>query len=64
MPPEEMIDADQAWFWTRGWQEGELEASTELAAGKGTVYKTDEGFLAALEGNRRRLPPADAEATT
>ena len=63
MSPEKMIDANQAWFWTRGWQEGELKASAELAAGKGTVYKTDQAFLAALEENRRRLPPPDAEAT-
>jgi len=48
MHPREMIDADQAWFWKRGWQDGELEASTELAAGKGEVYKSDEAFLDAL----------------
>jgi len=53
MHPKEMIDADQAWFWKRGWQKGELEASAELAAGKGEVHKSDEAFLAALQRNRR-----------
>ena len=48
----EMIDADQAWFWKRAWQDGELEASAEVAAGKGEVYKSDEAFLAALGRNR------------
>jgi AbrB family looped-hinge helix DNA binding protein len=52
--PKEMIDADQAWFWKRGWQEGELEASAEMAAGKGKVYKSDKEFLAALQRNRRK----------
>jgi AbrB family looped-hinge helix DNA binding protein len=54
MRPKEMIDADQAWFWKRGWQEGELEASAELTAGKGKVHKSDEAFLKALRANRRR----------
>jgi AbrB family looped-hinge helix DNA binding protein len=52
--PKEMIDADQAWFWKQSWQEGELEASAELAAGKGKVYKSDKAFLDALDRNRRR----------
>jgi AbrB family looped-hinge helix DNA binding protein len=60
MRPKEMIDADQAWFWKRGWQEGELEASAELAAGKGKVYKSDEAFLAALQRNRRTAKPRRA----
>ncbi len=52
--PKKMIDADQAWFWKRAWQEGELEASAELTAAKGKIYKTDKAFLAALERNRRK----------
>lgn len=52
--PKEMVDADQAWFWKQRWQEGELEASAELAAGKGRVYKSDAALLAALQRNRRR----------
>ena len=56
MRPKEMIDADQAWFWKRAWQEGELEASAELAAGKGKVFKSDSAFLVALQRNRRTAP--------
>ena len=43
--PKKMIDATQAWFWTLAWQEGEREASAELAAGRGKTYDTDEAFL-------------------
>jgi len=32
--------AEQAWFWTREWQEGEREASEDIAAGRlSPVYK-------------------------
>jgi hypothetical protein len=52
-----MTKSDQAWFWQPGWREGELEASAELAAGKGKVYLSDEAFLAALFRNRRNADP-------
>jgi antitoxin PrlF len=29
-----MIPADQAWFWTPEWQEGERQASEDIAAGR------------------------------
>lgn len=44
------IPADQAWFWTAEWQEGEWEASAELAAGEGTFYEDVDALLAGLNG--------------
>jgi hypothetical protein len=41
--------ADQAWFWTAEWQEGEREADEDIAAGRGTFHDSDEDFLASLE---------------
>lgn len=42
--------ADQAWFWTPEWQEGEREVEADLAAGRrGRVFDSDEEFLAVLE---------------
>jgi len=32
--PKMVIDKDQAWFWTKEWQEGEREAGRDLKAGK------------------------------
>jgi len=49
------IDPEQAWFWTPEWQEGEREADAELAAGEGTIYYSDEEFLAALEADLKPL---------
>ncbi len=38
-------DPDQWWYWTEEWQKGEREADADLAAGRGTVYLSDEAFL-------------------
>lgn len=48
------IDPEQAWFWTPEWQEGEREADEQIARGEGTIYESDEAFLAALEARRKR----------
>ena len=34
MIPKRLIDASQAWFWTREWQEGEREADEDIRAGR------------------------------
>ncbi|WP_298121654.1 AbrB/MazE/SpoVT family DNA-binding domain-containing protein [uncultured Aurantimicrobium sp.] len=43
------IPADQAWFWTKEWQEGEQTADVEAVAGLGTVYNSGEEFLDSLK---------------
>lgn len=53
------IDSEQAWFWTREWQEREREADDDLAAGRVTRYETDDEFLAALD---ERTKPLDADS--
>jgi AbrB family looped-hinge helix DNA binding protein len=47
--PKRLIDASQAWFWTESWQQGEREASAEIAAGETTVHDSDEEFLRSLD---------------
>jgi AbrB family looped-hinge helix DNA binding protein len=34
MVPKKLIDADQAWFWSREWQQGEREAEEDIKAGR------------------------------
>lgn len=41
--------ADQAWYWTPEWQEGERAADADLAARRTRVFESEEEFLAALE---------------
>ncbi len=48
---EGRIDPEQAWFWTREWQEGEQEADAQLAAGEGTVHESTDDFVAHLKQN-------------
>lgn len=53
------IDPEQAWFWTREWQEREREADEDLAAGRSTRFESDDEFLTALD---ERTKPLDADA--
>jgi hypothetical protein len=56
---EGRIDPEQAWFWTREWQQRESEADKDLAAGRVTQFESDEEFLVALD---ERTKPLDADA--
>jgi AbrB family looped-hinge helix DNA binding protein len=47
--PQKVIDALQAWYWTREWQEGEREADAQLATGEGETFESGEKFLEALQ---------------
>jgi hypothetical protein len=53
------IDPEQAWFWTREWQQREREADKDLATGRATRFESDEEFLVALD---ERTKPLDADA--
>ena len=46
--PKKFIDADQAWFWTPGWQAGEREASADIAAGRTDRHDSSDAFLTSL----------------
>ncbi len=47
--PQKVIDATQAWFWTRAWQAGEREAAADIAAGRTETFETEEDFLASFD---------------
>jgi AbrB family looped-hinge helix DNA binding protein len=44
-----LVNAEDAWFWSPGWQAGEREATAELEAGEGVVHDSDEALLAVLD---------------
>ena len=51
----QVIDPDQAWYWTKEWQEGEREADEDIRMGRvSRVYDDVEEFIADL-----RRGPAD-----
>lgn len=48
--PKAVIDKDQAWFWTKEWQEGEREAEKALRGGKMSgIFKTIDELRRHLE---------------
>ena len=46
--PKKIVDANQAWFWSPSWQEGERKASEDIARGRVTVFESDADFLNSL----------------
>lgn len=47
--PHVAVPADQAWFWTKRWQQMEREADDAFAAGRVTVVESVEELLADLD---------------
>ena len=41
---KKLIDKEQEWFWTRRWQDGEIEAEADMQ--KGRTAKFDDATLA------------------
>jgi len=53
LKPKELIDKDQAWFWTKEWQEGEREADEDIKAGRvSQVFDTAKEAIRALKSGR------------
>lgn len=46
--PHAAVPADQAWFWTPEWQEGEREASADIEAGRTERFDSEQGLTDAL----------------
>jgi AbrB family looped-hinge helix DNA binding protein len=47
--PKKAIDAQQAWFWTKEWQEAEKEAEADLRAGRVKKFKNVEDLINDLD---------------
>jgi antitoxin PrlF len=47
--PQKLIDASQAWFWSREWQQGEREASDDIKAGRVTTFESAAAFVESLD---------------
>jgi len=54
---KKLIDADQAWFWTKEWQEAEKAAEEDIKNGRvSKVFSTAEEGIAHLRKKRKELP--------
>ena len=47
--PKQVIDKDQAYFWTAAWQEGEREAEQDLREGRTEEFETLDALFADLD---------------
>jgi len=47
--PKKAIDAEQAWFWRKEWQEGEKEAEADIRAGRAKKFKNVEELIKDLD---------------
>jgi antitoxin MazE len=47
--PKKTVDAEQAWFWSKEWQESEKEAQADLEAGRVKRFKNVEELIKDLD---------------
>jgi antitoxin MazE len=51
---KKLIDKDQAWFWTKRWQEGEKEADEDIKAGRVIKFDTVEKAISYLNDKTKK----------
>jgi AbrB family looped-hinge helix DNA binding protein len=51
---KKLVDKDQAWFWTRRWQEGERQAEEDIRAGHVHSFGTAKEAVAFLHGRAKK----------
>jgi AbrB family looped-hinge helix DNA binding protein len=52
--PQIHIPRDQAWFWTKEWQKGELEAEADIQAGRVTKTRSLDQLFRKLHRGRSK----------
>jgi AbrB family looped-hinge helix DNA binding protein len=62
--PMTFIDKDQAWFWTRRWQEGERDADEDIRAGRVHSFDNVEDAIAHLHERARKYDAEQKAAKT
>jgi AbrB family looped-hinge helix DNA binding protein len=52
LTPQMAIDRSQAYFWTKRWQEGELQAEEDIQAGQVKKFEAVDDLIADLESDQ------------
>jgi len=47
--PKKLVDKNQAYFWTKKWQEGEREADEDIKAGRVKTFDSVDEFIKDLD---------------
>lgn len=61
--PQLAIDATQAWFWSRRWQQMERDADEDFAVGRHATFDDIDEFLADLDARAGPAGPVLPEHT-
>ncbi|MBI4282586.1 MAG: AbrB/MazE/SpoVT family DNA-binding domain-containing protein [Chloroflexi bacterium] len=59
---KKLVDKEQAWFWTKRWQEGEREAEEDIRAGR--VHRFDSAKEAVTFLHKRAKKGSDTASET
>ena len=59
---KKLVDKEQAWFWTRRWQEGEREAQEDIAAGRVHSFSGTQEAITFLHKRGKKGPEATGKA--
>ncbi|MBI4311196.1 MAG: AbrB/MazE/SpoVT family DNA-binding domain-containing protein [Chloroflexi bacterium] len=59
---KKLVDKEQAWFWTKRWQEGEKEAEEDIRAGRTHRFDTAKDAIAFLQRRAKENPGAAGES--
>ena len=57
---KKLIDKDQAWFWTKRWQEGERQAEEDIKAGRVQSFANAEEAITYLNEHARKYDEEQA----
>ena len=49
MTPKRAIDVEDAWFWSKAWQEGERKAEADIKAGRVKKARSAEELIRSLK---------------
>jgi hypothetical protein len=58
LTPKRLVDKDQAYFWSREWQDAEREAEEDIRAGRVKEFASVEELLRDLDEQPPRQPLA------
>ena len=47
--PKKLVDKSQAYFWTKGWQEGERQADEDIEAGRVKTFDSVDDLIKDLD---------------
>ncbi len=59
---KKLVDKEQAWFWTKRWQEGERKAEEDISAGRIHRFDSAKGAITFLHKRAKKSSKAISKA--